>query len=295
MGLWYPKDSGFELTAFSDADHAGCLDTRKSTSGGIQFLGDKLVSWMSKKQNCTAMSLAEAEYVALSASCAQVMWMRTQLQDYGFNYNKIPLYYDSQSAIAISCNPVQHSRTKHIHTRYHFIKEQVENGIIELYFVRTEYQLADMFTKALPEDRFKYLVRRIGMRCLTPADLEVVRLGINPMIQPEPEDLPKDNLKLEIAVLRVILLVFTMKMEILLESTSNKLSVAFKMRHSMRMLVKDTRSQDGIDDKNNDKGSKSRSQSMKEQAYNKEQRERPRPHELNDKSNLTDLMKECRQ
>ncbi|GJY30779.1 retrovirus-related pol polyprotein from transposon TNT 1-94 [Tanacetum coccineum] len=118
------------------------------------FLGDKLVSWMSKKQDYTAMSSAEAEYVALSASCAQVMWMRTPLKDYGFNYNKIPLYYDSQSAIAISCNPVQHSRTKHIHTRYHFIKEQVKNGIIELYFVRTEYQLADMFTKALPEDRF---------------------------------------------------------------------------------------------------------------------------------------------
>ncbi|GJV41262.1 hypothetical protein Tco_1419702 [Tanacetum coccineum] len=136
------------------------------------LLGDKLVSWMSKKQDCTAMSSAEAEYVALSASCAQVMWMRTQLKDYGFNYNKIPLYCDSQSAIAISCNPVQHSRTKHIHTRYHFIKEQVENGIIELYFVRTEYQLADMFTKALPEDRFQYLVRRIGMRCLTPAELE---------------------------------------------------------------------------------------------------------------------------
>ncbi|GKA75783.1 retrovirus-related pol polyprotein from transposon TNT 1-94 [Tanacetum coccineum] len=111
----------------TNADHAGCVDTHKSTSGGIQFLGDKLVSWMSKKQNCTAMSSAEAEYVALSASCAQVMWMRTQLQDYGFNYNKIPLYCDSQSAIAISCNPVQHSRTKHIHTRYHFIKEQVEN------------------------------------------------------------------------------------------------------------------------------------------------------------------------
>ncbi|GJS88552.1 retrovirus-related pol polyprotein from transposon TNT 1-94 [Tanacetum coccineum] len=174
MGLWYPKGSGFELTAFSDADHAGCLDTRKSTSGGIQFLGDKLVSWMSKKQDCTAMSSAEAEYVALSASCAQVMWMRTQIQDYGFNYNKILLYCDSQSAIAISCNPVQHSRTKHIYTRYHFIKEQVENGIIELYFVRTEYQLADMFTKALPEERFQYLIRRIGMRCLTPAEQEVL-------------------------------------------------------------------------------------------------------------------------
>ncbi|GKA35745.1 retrovirus-related pol polyprotein from transposon TNT 1-94 [Tanacetum coccineum] len=162
MGLWYPKDFGFELTAFSDSEHVGCLDTRKSTSGGIQILGDKLVSWMSKKQDCTAMSSAEAEYVALSASCAQVMWMRTQLKDYGFNYNKIPLYCNCQSAIAISCNPVQHSCTKHIHTRYHFIKEQVKNGIIELYFVRTEYQLADMFTKALPEDKFWYLVRRIG-------------------------------------------------------------------------------------------------------------------------------------
>nr|GEW35875.1 retrovirus-related Pol polyprotein from transposon TNT 1-94 [Tanacetum cinerariifolium] len=168
------EGSSFGLTAFSDADHAGCIDSRKSTSGGIQFLGDKLVSWMSKKQNCTAISLAKAEYMALSASCAQVMWMRTQLQDYGFNYNKIPLYCDPPSAIAISCNPVQHSRTKHIHTRYHFIKEHVENGIIELYFVKTEYQLADMFTKALPEDRFKYLVRRIGMRCLTPAELEVL-------------------------------------------------------------------------------------------------------------------------
>ncbi|GJW69017.1 hypothetical protein Tco_0123441, partial [Tanacetum coccineum] len=112
--------------------------------------------------------------VVLSGSCAQVMWMMSQLKDYGFNYNKIPLYCDSQLAIAISCNPVQHSRTKHIRTRYHFIKEQVENGIIELYFVRTEYQLADMFTEALPEERFKYLIRRIGMRCLTPAELEVL-------------------------------------------------------------------------------------------------------------------------
>ncbi|GKD09283.1 hypothetical protein Tco_1188968 [Tanacetum coccineum] len=110
---------------------------------------------MSKKQDCTAMSTSEAEYVALSASCAQVMWMRIQLKDYGFNYNKISLYCDSQSAITISCNLVQHSRTKHIHTRYHFIREQVEN--------------------ALPEDRFQYLVRRIGIRCLTPAELEVLK------------------------------------------------------------------------------------------------------------------------
>ncbi|GJW88053.1 retrovirus-related pol polyprotein from transposon TNT 1-94 [Tanacetum coccineum] len=158
-------------------DHAGCLDSRKSTSGGIQFLGgDKLVSWSSKKQDCTSMSTAEAEYVSLSACCAQVLWMRTQLTDYGFHFDKIPMYCDSKAAIAISCNPVQHSRTKHIDVRYHFIKEQVEKGIVELFFVGTEYQLADLFTKALSEDRFKYLVRRLGMRCLTPDELEVLAI-----------------------------------------------------------------------------------------------------------------------
>nr|GEX88842.1 hypothetical protein [Tanacetum cinerariifolium] len=94
--------SSFGLTGFLDADHARCIDTRKSTSKGIQFLGDKLVSWMSKKHDCTAMSSAEAKYMALSVSCAQVLWMRTQLQDYGLHYNNIPLYYDSQSTIAIS-------------------------------------------------------------------------------------------------------------------------------------------------------------------------------------------------
>nr|GEW16441.1 retrovirus-related Pol polyprotein from transposon TNT 1-94 [Tanacetum cinerariifolium] len=107
MGISYPKDTGFELTAFSDSDHAGCLDSRKSTSGGIQFLGgDKLVSWSSKKQDCTSMSSAEAEYVSLSACCAQVLWIRTQLIDYGFYFDIIPMYCDSKAAIAISCNPV---------------------------------------------------------------------------------------------------------------------------------------------------------------------------------------------
>ncbi|GJS79530.1 retrovirus-related pol polyprotein from transposon TNT 1-94 [Tanacetum coccineum] len=128
MGLWYSKDTSFELTAFSYSDHAGCLD--KSTSGGIQFLGgDKLVNWSSKKQDCTSMSTIEAEYVSLSACCAQVLWMRTQLTYYGFHFDKIPMYYDSKVAIAISCNLIQHSRTKHIDVRYHFIKEQVERGL----------------------------------------------------------------------------------------------------------------------------------------------------------------------
>nr|GEU49435.1 retrovirus-related Pol polyprotein from transposon TNT 1-94 [Tanacetum cinerariifolium] len=172
MGLWYTKDSVFELTRFSYADYAGCKDTFKSTSSGAQFLGEKLVSWSLKKQDCTALSAAKVEYVSLSAYCAQVLWLRTQLTDYGFHFKKIPIYYNSKSAIAISCNPVQHSRTKHIAVRYHFIKEHVEKGTIELYFVKTDYQLADLFTKALPVDQFNYLVRRLGMRSLSPQELD---------------------------------------------------------------------------------------------------------------------------
>nr|GEZ47653.1 Gag-Pol polyprotein [Tanacetum cinerariifolium] len=125
---WYDELSKFQLSKgfTKDSDHVGCLDSRKITSGGIQFLGgDKLVNWSSKKQDCTSMSSAEAEYMSLSACCAQVLWMRTQLIDYGFHFDKIPMYCDSKAAITISCNPVQHSHTKHIDLRYHFIKEKV--------------------------------------------------------------------------------------------------------------------------------------------------------------------------
>ncbi|GJW59651.1 hypothetical protein Tco_0108986 [Tanacetum coccineum] len=177
MGLWYPKDTGFELTAFSDSDQVGCLDSRKCISGGIQFLGgDKLVSWSSKKQDCTLMYSTKVEYVSLSVCCTQVLWLRTQLTDYGFHFDKIPMYCDSKASIAISCNPVQDSRTKHIDVRYHFIKEHVEKDIVELFFVRTKYQLADLLSKALSEDKFKYLVRRLGMRCLTPDELDVLAI-----------------------------------------------------------------------------------------------------------------------
>nr|GEX13924.1 retrovirus-related Pol polyprotein from transposon TNT 1-94 [Tanacetum cinerariifolium] len=130
MGLWYPKDTGFELTAFLDLDHSGCLDSHKSTSGGMQFLGgDKLVSWSPKKQDCTSMSSAEVGYVSLSTCYAQVLWLRTQLTDYGFHFDKKTMYCDSKAAIAISCNPVQHSCAKHIDVKYHFIKEKVEKVV----------------------------------------------------------------------------------------------------------------------------------------------------------------------
>nr|GEU65386.1 reverse transcriptase domain-containing protein [Tanacetum cinerariifolium] len=154
-GLWYPKDSSVALTEFADADHAGCQDTRCSASGSVQFSKKTLISCSSKRQKSAAISSMEAEYIALSGCCAQILWIRSQLSDYGLGFNKIPMYCDNKSAIALCCNNVQHSRSKYIDIRYHFIKEQVENGVIELYFVNTEYQLADLFTKALGRDRIK--------------------------------------------------------------------------------------------------------------------------------------------
>ncbi|GJW29908.1 retrovirus-related pol polyprotein from transposon TNT 1-94 [Tanacetum coccineum] len=171
-GLWYPKDSSIALTAYADADHAGCQDTRRSTSGCMQLLGDRLVSWSSKRQKSAAISSTEAEYIALSGCCAQVLWMRSQLTDYGLGFNKIPMYCDNKSAIALCCNNVQHSRSKHIDIRFHFIKEQVENGVVELYFVNTEYQLADIFTKALGRERIEFLINKLGMRSFTPETLK---------------------------------------------------------------------------------------------------------------------------
>ncbi|GJX21477.1 retrovirus-related pol polyprotein from transposon TNT 1-94 [Tanacetum coccineum] len=153
QGLWYPKDSSIAQTAFADADHAGCQDTSRSTSGSMHFLGDRLVSWSSKRQKSIAISSTKAEYIALSGCCAQVLWMRSQLIDYGFGFNKIPMYCDNKSVIALCCNNVQHSRSKHMDIRFHFIKEHVENGVIELYFDNMEYQLADIFTKALGRER----------------------------------------------------------------------------------------------------------------------------------------------
>ncbi|GJU40653.1 retrovirus-related pol polyprotein from transposon TNT 1-94 [Tanacetum coccineum] len=127
MGLWYPKDNAMSLTAYADADHAGCQDSRRSTSGSAQFLGDRLVSWSSKKQRSMAISTTEAEYIAI--------------------------------AVALCCNNIQHSRSKHIDIRHHFIREQVENRVVELYFVETNYQLADILTKALPRERLAIVPR----------------------------------------------------------------------------------------------------------------------------------------
>ncbi|GJR72030.1 hypothetical protein Tco_0084395 [Tanacetum coccineum] len=173
MGLWYSKDTSIALTAYADANHVGCQDTRRSTSGSAQFLRDRLVSWSSKKHKSIAISITEAEYIALSRCCVQILCMRSQLTDYGFEFNKIPLYYDNKSDIALYSNNVQHLRSKHIDVRYHFIKERVENGVVELYFVRTEYQLADIFTKALLKERFEFLINKLGMKSMPPETLRV--------------------------------------------------------------------------------------------------------------------------
>ncbi|GJR35380.1 retrovirus-related pol polyprotein from transposon TNT 1-94 [Tanacetum coccineum] len=158
--------------SYADADHVGCQDTRRSTYGCMQLLGDTLVSWSSKSQKSNAISSTKAEYIALSGCYAQVLWMRSQLTDYGIGFNKIPIYCDNKSAIALCCNNVQHSRSKHIDIRLHFIKEQVENGVVELYFINTEYHLADIFTKALGRERIEFLINKLGMRNFTPETLK---------------------------------------------------------------------------------------------------------------------------
>nr|GEX16412.1 hypothetical protein [Tanacetum cinerariifolium]GEX16424.1 hypothetical protein [Tanacetum cinerariifolium] len=160
------------LTAYADADHADCQDSKRSTSGSAQFLRDRLVSWSSKKQISTAISTIEAEYIAMSRCCAQILWIRSRLKDFGFGFNKIPLYRDNKSAITLCCNNVQHSRSKYIDIRHHFIREQVENRVVELYFVATEYQLADILTKALPREPFEFQLPRLGMKSMTPETLK---------------------------------------------------------------------------------------------------------------------------
>ncbi|KAK1366493.1 hypothetical protein POM88_042054 [Heracleum sosnowskyi] len=163
LGLWYPKNTGFELVGYSDSDYAGCRIDRKSTTGSCQFLGGRLVSWFSKKQHSVSTSTAEAEYIAAGSCCAQILWMKNQRLDYGLVLNNIPIYCDNTSAIAISDNPVQHSRTKHIDIRHHFIREHVERGTVKLIYVPTEKQLADIFTKPLDEATFNRLVSELGM------------------------------------------------------------------------------------------------------------------------------------
>jgi hypothetical protein len=163
FGLWYPKGSTFDLIGYSDADYAGCKIDRKSTSGTCQFLGRSPVSEASKKQNSVALSTAEDEYIAAGHCCAQLLWMRQTLRDYGYKLSKVPLRFDNESAISMVDNPVEHSRTKHINIRYHFLRDHQQRGDIEIAYVSTHNQLADIFTKPLDEKNFSKLRNELNV------------------------------------------------------------------------------------------------------------------------------------
>jgi hypothetical protein len=163
FGLWYPKGSTFNLIRYSDADYAGCKIDRKSISGTCQFLGRSLVSWASKKQNLVALSTAEAEYIAAGHCCAQLLWMRQTLRDYGYKLSKVFLLCDNESAIRMTGNPVEHSCTKHIDIRYHFLRDHQQREDITIAYVSTHNQLADIFTKPLDEKTFSKLRNELSV------------------------------------------------------------------------------------------------------------------------------------
>jgi hypothetical protein len=170
FGIWYPKGSTFDLIGYSDSDYAGCKVDRKSTSRTCQFLGRSLVSWSSKKQTSVALSTDEAEYVVVGQCHVQLLWMRQTLQDFGYNLSKVPLLCDNESAIRLADNPVEHSHTKHIDIRHHFLRDHQQKGDIDVYHISTENQLADIFTKPLDEKRFCRL--RSELNVLDPHNLD---------------------------------------------------------------------------------------------------------------------------
>jgi hypothetical protein len=154
IGLLYPKEAKFELIGYFDSNYAGCKVERRSTSGTCELLRRSLVSWSSKKQNSVALSTTEAEYIAAGSCCAQILWMKATLNDFGIKFKQIPLLYDNESAMKLTNNPVQHARTKHIDVRHYFIIDHQQKGDISIENVGTDDQLADIFTKPLNEKRF---------------------------------------------------------------------------------------------------------------------------------------------
>ncbi|GJX34394.1 hypothetical protein Tco_0245951 [Tanacetum coccineum] len=162
LGLWYPMDSPFELEAFSDSDYGGASLDRKSTTGGCQFLGRRLISWQCKKQTIVANSTTEAEYVAAANCCGQVLWIQNQMMDYGFNFMNTKIHIDNESTISVIKNPVAHSRTKHIEIRFHFIRDCYEKRLIEVIKIHTDHNVADLLTKGFDVTRFNFLVDKHG-------------------------------------------------------------------------------------------------------------------------------------
>nr|GEX00422.1 putative ribonuclease H-like domain-containing protein [Tanacetum cinerariifolium] len=163
LGLWYPKDSPSELIAYSNSDYAGASLDRKSTTGGCQFLGSRLISWQCKKQTIMANSITEVEYIVASNCCRQVLWLQNQLLDYGYNFMQTKIHMDNESSICVVKNHVYHSKTKHIEIMHHFIRDSYEKRLIEMVKVHTDHNVTDLLTKAFDVTRFQFLIASIGL------------------------------------------------------------------------------------------------------------------------------------
>ncbi|CAL2248615.1 unnamed protein product [Prunus armeniaca] len=164
-GLEYVKGKGAVLIGYFDSDWSGSVDDSKSTSGYAFSFGSGVFAWASVKQNCVALSIAEAEYISASEATTQAIWLRFVLEDFGeLQTEATPLHCDNISAISITRNPVFHQKTKHIDRRYHFIKDALQEGTVDLIYCPTNEQLADIFTKALAKDRFSYLREKLGVK-----------------------------------------------------------------------------------------------------------------------------------
>nr|GEX15384.1 putative reverse transcriptase, RNA-dependent DNA polymerase [Tanacetum cinerariifolium] len=163
LGIWYPRDSPFDLEAYSDSDYAGASLERKSTTIGCQFRGKRLISWQYKKQTIVVNSTTEAEYVTAASYCGQVLWIQNQMLDYGFNFLNIKIYIDNESIICIVKNLVFHSKTKHIDIRHHFIRDSYKKKIIQVINIHTDQNVTDLLTKAFDVSRFNFLNASIGL------------------------------------------------------------------------------------------------------------------------------------
>lgn len=166
FGCWFPKRTEeAHLIGFSDSDHGGNQDDRKSTSGAFLFLGSSPISWQSQKQKIVTLSSCEAEYVAGTSAVCQGIWLARLLGDLtDEDARRFELFIDNKSASSLSKNPVFHDRSKHIEFRYHFIRECAEQGKVEVEHVSTNDQLADILTKPLGRIRFQELRSKIGMK-----------------------------------------------------------------------------------------------------------------------------------
>ncbi|GJT55544.1 putative ribonuclease H-like domain-containing protein [Tanacetum coccineum] len=193
LGLWYPRESPLDLVAYSDSDYAAANLDRKSTTGGCQFLGRRLISWQCKKQTIVATSTTEAEYVAAASCCGQVLWLQNQLLDYGFNFMNTIIHIDNQSTICIIKNPVYHSKTKHIEIRHHFIRDCYEKKLIQVQKIHTDLNVADLLTKAFDGPRYYLELERMLQAQLGHEKGHAschLLIGCRLVVQPQPSAAP---------------------------------------------------------------------------------------------------------